>query len=76
MKETTLRISKTIPVEDPLSESEWYKKYKVGSRAPKKQIDCDMYHKKEYDFNKLVNLIKHGTDKSNWFDRIFSFKTA
>ena len=76
MTEFTLKIQKTTLVENPLPELEWYKKYKVGSRIPKKQIDCDMYHRKEYDFDKLVNLIKHGQSKPTWYERILGFKVA
>lgn len=76
MTESTLKIQKTTLVENPIPESEWYEKYKVGSRIPKKQIDCDMYHRNEYDFDKLVNLIKHGERKLSWYERILNFKIA
>lgn len=78
MTESTVRISKTTHVENPLPYMKWCKKYKVGSRIPKKQSDCDMYHSKEYDFDKLVNIIKYGNTKpSNWYERIiFWLKTA
>lgn len=76
MNQSTLKISKTTQVENPLSESEWYNKYKVGSRVPKKQTDCDMYHRKEYDFDKLVKLIKYGERKLTWYERFIGFKIA
>ena len=76
MTEPTLKIAKTTLVENPIPEIEWYEKYKVGSRIPKKQIDCDMYHRNEYDFDKLVNVIKNGTNKPTWYERILRFKIA
>ena len=71
-----IRIAKTVEVENPLSLQEWCEKYKFGSRVQKKNLDIDMYKTGEYDINKLVNLIKHGTDKPVWYLRIFKAFTA
>lgn len=76
MQETTLRIAKTIQVEDPLPENKWFKKYKVGSRVPKIQANVDMYHRGDYDFDKLTNIIKNGSNKPTWYQRILGFKVA
>lgn len=75
MQETTLRISKTTEVENPLTLNEWTEKYKFGSRVQHKQLDMDMYKRGEYDFQKLVNLVKYGANKP-WYQRILNFKTA
>jgi hypothetical protein len=76
MQETTLRISKTVEVEDPLPLSEWCEMYKFGSRVQRKQLDVDMYSRGEYDLEKLANLIKYGASKPAWYKRILEFKAA
>jgi hypothetical protein len=76
MQETTLRISKTTEVEDPLPLTEWCEQYKFGSRVQRKQLDVDMYKRGEYDLEKLANLIKYGASKPAWYKRILDFKAA
>ena len=71
-----LRISKTTEVENPLTLNEWTEKYKFGSRVLRKQLDVDMYKRGEYDFQKLVNLINYGANKSTWYHRILKTITA
>lgn len=73
MQETTIKIMKTVNVENPISYTKWCKKYKVGSRVPKISKDCDMYKSKDYDFNKLVAMIKN--EKPNLYDRILKIIT-
>jgi hypothetical protein len=75
-EQSTLRISKTVEVENPLTLNEWTEKYKFGSRVQRKQLDVDMYKRGEYDFQKLVNLINYGANKPVWYLRIFKAITA
>lgn len=76
-EQSTLRISKTTEVDDPLPLTEWCERYKFGSRVERKQLDVDMYKRGEYDFEKLVNLVKYGTNKPTWYQRfILSIKAA
>lgn len=70
------RIRKTVTVEDPLSYTEWCKKYKVGSRVEKKKAGADLYQMGEYDFDKLTKIIKYGTYKETWYEKIFKLKIA
>jgi hypothetical protein len=70
MRQTTLKISKTYEVKNPIPYTQWCKKYKVGSRVPKIQSDCDMYTSGDYDFNKLVTMIKNQNKKLSVYDRI------
>ena len=74
MQQTTIRISKSTQVEDPISFSQWCKTYNVGRRVPKIGKDCDMYRSKDYDFNKLVAIIKN--KKPSLYDRILKAITA
>jgi hypothetical protein len=69
-----IRIAKTTKVEKPLSYSDWCKRYKVGSRIERKQTDIDMYKRGEYDFEKLVMMIKE--QKPSLYDRILLFFQA
>lgn len=76
-EKSTLRISKTTEVDEPLTLNEWTEKFKFGSRVQRKQLDVDMYKRGEYDFQKLVNLVKYGTNKPTWYQRlILSIKAA
>lgn len=75
-EQSTLRISKTVEVENPLTLNEWTEKYKFGSRVQRKQLDVDMYKRGEYDLEKLANLIKYGASKPAWYKRILDFKAA
>lgn len=68
MQESSIKIMKTTDVESPIPYIKWCKKYKVGSRVPKRSGDCDMYKSKDYDFDKLVAIIKN--EKSSLYDRI------
>jgi hypothetical protein len=76
MNGTTIKIASTFNVEKPLSESQWLKKYKIGSRVPKFQKDLDMYHRGEYDKQKLFAMIKQGNKKPSLYDRIWKAITA
>jgi hypothetical protein len=76
MQQTTLRISKTYEVKNPMTYTQWCKKYKVGSRVPKMKKDCDMYTSGDYDFNKLVTMIKTKNKKPSVYDRILKAITA
>lgn len=76
MQQTTLRISKTHEVKNPISYAQWCKKYKVGSRVPKTQSNCDMYTSGDYDFDKLVTMIKNQNKKPSIYDRILKAITA
>ena len=76
MQQTTLRISKTTEVKNPISYNQWSKKYKVGSRVPKIKSDCDMYTSGEYDFNKLMTIIKNQNKQLSIYDRILKAITA
>jgi hypothetical protein len=71
-----IKISKTYEVENPMSFDKWCKKYKVGSRILKKQLDIDMYTRKEYDFNKLSAMIKNTNKNPSIYDRILKAITA
>ena len=71
-----LRIAKTTEVDNPLTLNEWTEKYKFGSRVQRKQLDVDMYKRGEYDFQKLVNVIKYGANKPTWYLRILKTITA
>jgi len=73
MQQTTIRISKSTPVENQLTFNEWCKTYSVGSRIPKTSGHCDMYKRKDYDFNKLVAMIKN--EKPRLYDRILKIIT-
>ena len=75
-QQSTLRISKTIEVDNPLTLNEWTEKYKFGSRVQRKQLDVDMYKRGEYDFQKLVNLINYGANRPVWYRRILKAITA
>jgi hypothetical protein len=74
MKEATLKLAKTVHVEDPISYQEWCQKYKFGNRVEKKQLDIDMYKRGEYDFEKLVMMLKN--QKPSLYDRIMLFFKA
>lgn len=74
MQELTIKIMKTTNVENPMTYSKWCEKYKVGSRVPKISRYCDMYKSKDYDFNKLVAIIKN--EKLSIYDRILKAITA
>ena len=71
-----IKISKTYEVENPMTFDKWCKKYKVGSRILKKQLDIDMYTRREYDFSKLVAMIKNQDKNPSIYDRILKAITA
>jgi len=73
MQELTIKIMKTTNVENPIPYPKWCKKYKVGSRVPKTRGHCDMYKSKDYDFDKLVAIIKN--EKPSLYDRILKIIT-
>ena len=66
-----VRIEKTTLVDKPLTYTQWCKKYKVGSRIEKNPLPIDMYKSGEYDFDKLVSMIKN--QKPSLYDRITDF---
>lgn len=68
MKETSLLISKTIEVDNPISFTQWCRTYKVGSRIPKMRPDIDMYTRGDYDIEKLVKMLNKEKSKK-WYDR-------
>lgn len=76
MQQTTLRILKTTEVEKPMTYTQWCKKYKVGSRVPKTQNNCDMYTSGDYNFDKLVTMIKNQNKNPSVYDRILKAITA
>jgi hypothetical protein len=69
------RIAKTVIPESPLSYTEWAKTYKIGTRVPRYQKDCDMYVRGDYDFKKLESIIK-SNKKAGSNDRVLKFETA
>ena len=71
MNETTLKIQSTTLVQKPLSLSQWQKKFKIGTRIERKQLEVDMYHRREYDQEMLCKFIKTGSFKQSLYDRIF-----
>lgn len=76
MQQTTIRILKSVNVENPLPFNQWCKIYNVGSRVQKINNDCDRYISNEYDFNKLVNIIKYGNKKPSLYARILNAITT
>jgi hypothetical protein len=76
MNGTTIKIASTFYVEKPLSEAQWFKKYKVGSRVPKSQPSVDMYHRGEYNRERLYAMIREGNKKPSLYDRIWKAITA
>lgn len=76
MNNGKLRIRKTIQVENPLDYTEWCNTYKFGSRAEKRYEKPNNYATGEYDINKLINIVKDGSSRPAWYERIFGFKIA
>lgn len=74
MQQTTIKIMKTTNVENPIPYTKWCKKYKVASRVQKTSGYYDMYISKDYDFTKLVAIIKN--KKPSLYDRILKAITT
>ena len=76
MQQTSIKILKTCEVENPITFDKWCKKYKVGSRVPKTQNNCDMYTSGDYNFDKLSIMIKNQNKNLSVYDRILKAITA